>query len=90
MDTEIVALDLAGMLAGTKFRGDFEQRLKSVLKELDGRPNVVLYIGEIHTLVGAGATSESTMDASTILKWRWPRGAALHRVDDVRGVQEPL
>ncbi|MBX3176478.1 MAG: ATP-dependent Clp protease ATP-binding subunit ClpA [Candidatus Hydrogenedentes bacterium] len=68
MDTEIVALDLAGMLAGTKFRGDFEQRLKSVLKELDGRPNVVLYIDEIHTLVGAGATSESTMDASTILK----------------------
>ena len=67
-DAEIVALDLAGMLAGTKFRGDFEQRLKAVLKELDGRQNVILYIDEIHTIVGAGATSESSMDASTILK----------------------
>lgn len=67
-DAEIVALDLAGMLAGTKFRGDFEQRLKAVLKELDGRQNIILYIDEIHTIVGAGATSESSMDASTILK----------------------
>ncbi len=67
-DVEIIAVDLAGMLAGTKFRGDFEQRLKAVLKELQGKPEYVLYIDEIHTLVGAGATTESSMDASTILK----------------------
>ncbi|MBL7649828.1 MAG: ATP-dependent Clp protease ATP-binding subunit ClpA [Candidatus Hydrogenedentes bacterium] len=67
-DVEIVSLDLAGMLAGTKFRGDFEQRLKAVLKELQNQSHIVLYIDEIHTLVGAGATTESTMDASTILK----------------------
>lgn len=67
-DAVIVSLDLAGMLAGTKFRGDFEQRLKAVLKELEGQNHVILYIDEIHTLVGAGATTESAMDASTILK----------------------
>jgi ATP-dependent Clp protease ATP-binding subunit ClpA len=67
-DVEIVSLDLAGMLAGTKFRGDFEQRLKAVLKELQDQSHIVLYIDEIHTLVGAGSTTESTMDASTILK----------------------
>ncbi len=67
-DVQIIAVDLAGMLAGTKFRGDFEQRLKAVLKELQGKPEYVLYIDEIHTLVGAGATTESSMDASTILK----------------------
>ncbi len=65
---EILALDLAGMLAGTKFRGDFEQRLKAVLRALQDRPNCILFIDEIHTVVGAGATSESSMDASTILK----------------------
>ncbi len=67
-DVQIISVDLAGMLAGTKFRGDFEQRLKSVLKELQGKPEYVLYIDEIHTIVGAGATTESSMDASTILK----------------------
>ncbi len=65
---EILALDLPGMLAGTKFRGDFEQRLKAVLQELSERKNVILYIDEIHTLVGAGATSDSSIDASSILK----------------------
>jgi ATP-dependent Clp protease ATP-binding subunit ClpA len=65
---EILALDLAGMLAGTKFRGDFEQRIKAVLQELKGKENVILYIDEIHTVVGAGATSESSIDASSILK----------------------
>ncbi len=74
-DVEIIAVDLAAMLAGTKFRGDFEQRLKAVLKELEGEPNYVLYIDEIHTLVGAGATSESSMDASTILKPALASGA---------------
>jgi ATP-dependent Clp protease ATP-binding subunit ClpA len=65
---EILALDLAGLLAGTKFRGDFEQRLKAVLQELNERDNVILFIDEIHTVVGAGATTESHMDASALLK----------------------
>ena len=65
---EILALDLPGMLAGTKFRGDFEQRLKAVLQELKDRKNVILFIDEIHTVVGAGATSDSSIDASSILK----------------------
>jgi ATP-dependent Clp protease ATP-binding subunit ClpA len=68
LDVEILALDLPGMLAGTKFRGDFEQRLKAVLHELGGRRNVILYIDEIHTIVGAGATTDSSIDASSILK----------------------
>ena len=65
---EILAVDMPGMLAGTKFRGDFEQRVKAVVREAKQRPNVVLFIDEIHTIVGAGSTTESTMDASTILK----------------------
>ena len=68
MDVELLALDLPGLLAGTKFRGDFEQRLKAVLRELQERENVILFIDEIHTVVGAGATTDSSMDASTILK----------------------
>jgi len=66
--TEILMLDLAALLAGTKFRGDFEARLKAVVNELTRRKNVVLFIDEIHTVVGAGSTVDSTMDASTILK----------------------
>ncbi len=67
-DVEIYALDLGGMLAGTKFRGDFEQRLKGVITELKKRPKAILFIDEIHTIVGAGATSSGSMDASNILK----------------------
>jgi ATP-dependent Clp protease ATP-binding subunit ClpA len=67
-DIHIYALDLGGMLAGTKFRGDFEQRLKGVIAELKRRPKSVLFIDEIHTIVGAGATSSGSMDASNILK----------------------
>jgi ATP-dependent Clp protease ATP-binding subunit ClpA len=65
---EILALDIAALLAGTKFRGDFEQRLKSVLKELKSREKAILFIDEIHTVVGAGSTSESNIDASSMLK----------------------
>ncbi len=65
---EILALDMPGMLAGTKFRGDFEQRVKAVVGEAAQRPNLILFIDEIHTIVGAGSTTESSMDASTILK----------------------
>ncbi|MEJ2157352.1 MAG: ATP-dependent Clp protease ATP-binding subunit ClpA, partial [Desulfobacteraceae bacterium] len=67
-EMRIYSLDLGGMLAGSKFRGDFEQRLKGVIKELQKRENVILFIDEIHTIVGAGATSSGSMDASNILK----------------------
>jgi ATP-dependent Clp protease ATP-binding subunit ClpA len=61
-------LDMGALLAGTKYRGDFEQRLKGVLKALKEKPNAVLFIDEIHTLIGAGAASGGTMDASNLLK----------------------
>lgn len=64
----IYSLDLGGLLAGTKFRGDFEGRLKAVVKEIAKRPNTILFIDEIHTIVGAGATSGGSMDASNLLK----------------------
>lgn len=64
----IWSLDLGGMLAGTKFRGQFEERLKAVMNELTEQENAILFIDEIHTIVGAGATSGGTMDASNILK----------------------
>ncbi|MBL7178759.1 MAG: ATP-dependent Clp protease ATP-binding subunit ClpA [Desulfobacterales bacterium] len=67
-DVRIYSLDLGGMLAGTKFRGDFEQRLKGVLAALKKRKHAILFIDEIHTIVGAGATSRGSMDASNILK----------------------
>ncbi|MFA6012187.1 MAG: ATP-dependent Clp protease ATP-binding subunit ClpA [Desulfobacteraceae bacterium] len=68
LDARLFSLDLAAVLAGTKFRGDFEQRLKGVLNELKVMENVILYIDEIHTVVGAGATSSGSIDASNILK----------------------
>jgi len=67
-DVRIFSLDLGGMLAGTKFRGDFEQRLKGVIAALQKLPKAILFIDEIHTIVGAGATSSGSMDASNILK----------------------
>ncbi len=67
-DVRIYSLDLGALLAGTKFRGDFEQRLKSVLASLKKEKNAILFIDEIHTIVGAGATSSGSMDASNILK----------------------
>ncbi len=67
-DCEIYALDMGAVLAGTRFRGDFEQRLKGVLKAVVGNPKRILFIDEIHTIVGAGAASGSTMDASNLLK----------------------
>ena len=65
---EIFALDLGSLLAGTRYRGDFEERLKAVLKELEMRPGAILFIDEIHTVVGAGSTSGGSMDASNLLK----------------------
>ncbi len=64
----VYALDMGALLAGTKYRGDFEQRLKSVLKQLADNPNAILFIDEIHTLIGAGAASGGTLDASNLLK----------------------
>ena len=67
-DARIVSLDLGALLAGTKFRGDFEERLKGVIGALRERRDTILFIDEIHTIVGAGATSGGSMDASNILK----------------------
>src|SRR5436189_304970 len=67
-DSVIYALDMGALLAGTRYRGDFEERLKAVLSELKKKPNSVLAIDEIHTIIGAGATSGGSMDASNLLK----------------------
>jgi ATP-dependent Clp protease ATP-binding subunit ClpA len=67
-DSSVYSLDMGALLAGTKYRGDFEQRLKGVLKALKDKPNGILFIDEIHTLIGAGAASGGTLDASNLLK----------------------
>ncbi len=67
-DAEIYSLDMGGLLAGTKYRGDFEQRLKAVVKALEKKKHAILFVDEIHTLIGAGATSGGSMDASNLLK----------------------
>ncbi len=67
-DATIFSLDMGSLLAGTRYRGDFEERLKSVMKELENHPKAVLFIDEIHTVIGAGATSGGAMDASNLLK----------------------
>jgi ATP-dependent Clp protease ATP-binding subunit ClpA len=67
-DAHVYSLDMGALLAGTKYRGDFEQRLKAVLKELSDAPHAILFIDEIHTMIGAGAASGGTMDTSNLLK----------------------
>ncbi len=67
-DAIVYSLDMGALLAGTKYRGDFEQRLKGVLKQLKDQPRSILFIDEIHTLIGAGAASGGTLDASNLLK----------------------
>ncbi|MGH8764493.1 MAG: Clp protease N-terminal domain-containing protein, partial [Burkholderiales bacterium] len=71
----VYALDMGALLAGTKYRGDFEQRLKAVLKQLLDNPNAILFIDEIHTLIGAGSASGGTLDASNLLKPALSSGA---------------
>ena len=67
-DTTIYSLDMGALLAGTRYRGDFEERLKAVMNELEDHPDAILFIDEIHTVIGAGATSGGAMDASNLLK----------------------
>ena len=64
----IYALDMGALLAGTRYRGDFEERLKAVVSELEAQQGAILFIDEIHTVIGAGATSGGAMDASNLLK----------------------
>ncbi len=68
LDYQIYALDLGAVLAGTKYRGQFEERLKGIIRELEEKERVIIFIDEIHTLVGAGATSGGAMDAANLLK----------------------
>ncbi|MDA1030363.1 MAG: ATP-dependent Clp protease ATP-binding subunit ClpA [Proteobacteria bacterium] len=72
---EVYSLDMGALLAGTKYRGDFEQRLKAVLKQLEKQPNAILFVDEIHTIIGAGAASGGTLDASNLLKPALSSGA---------------
>jgi len=67
-DSTIYALDMGTLLAGTRYRGDFEERMKSVIKAIENMPHAILFIDEIHTIIGAGATSGGAMDASNLLK----------------------
>ena len=67
-NAQIFSLDMGSLLAGTKYRGDFEKRLKVILKDLSKIDNAILFIDEIHTIIGAGATSGGVMDASNLLK----------------------
>ena len=84
----LYALDMGAVLAGTKYRGEFEQRFKGVITALKKIPGAILFIDEIHTIVGAGAVNGGSMDASNISQARAGfRRIALHRVDDVQRVQ---
>jgi len=74
-DFQVYSLDMGALLAGTKYRGDFEQRLKAVLKQLADSPKSILFIDEIHTIIGAGAASGGTLDASNLLKPALSTGA---------------
>ena len=68
LDAEVFALDIGALLAGTKYRGDFEKRLKGVLVDIQKHPNAVLFIDEIHTIIGAGSTGGGSLDASNLIK----------------------
>jgi len=73
MDKRIVSLDMNSLVAGTKYRGQFEERMKVIIEELEVSPNIILFIDEIHTIVGAGNSSGS-LDASNIFKPALSRG----------------
>ena len=83
----IYALDMGQLLAGTRYRGDFEERLKAVMKAVADDENAILFIDEIHTVIGAGATSGGAMDASNLLKPALAgRYIALYWVDHLQGI----
>ena len=87
-DKRILALDISLIVAGTKYRGQFEERLKAIMKELTDNPNIIVFIDELHTLVGAGS-AEGSLDAANILKPALqPRRDPLHRRDDAVRVPE--
>ena len=89
LNATIFALDMGALLAGTRYRGDFEERLKAVVKELEATEGAILFIDEIHTVIGAGATSGGAMDASNLLKPALAvRPAALHRLHDLQGIPQ--
>jgi ATP-dependent Clp protease ATP-binding subunit ClpA len=73
-DAKIYALDIGGMVAGTKYRGDFEERIKKILTELKERDDAILFIDEIHTIIGAGSTTSGSLDASNLLKPAFAKG----------------
>src|SRR4029077_6757750 len=79
LDAQIFALDMGALIAGTKFRGEFEARLKAVLAALKQKPGAILFIDEIHTVVGAGATHGGSMDASNLLKPARASGGPVRR-----------
>ncbi len=86
-EATVFALDMGALLAGTRYRGDFEERLKQVMKEIEQHKDAILFIDEIHTVIGAGATSGGAMDASNSAQARArPRDAAMHRLNHVQGV----
>ena len=90
-ESVVYSLDMGALLAGTKYRGDFEQRLKGVLKHLKDQPNAILFIDEIHTLIGAGAASGGTLDASNLLKPALSYGRdEVHRRDHLHRVPRHL
>ena len=90
-ESVVYSLDMGALLAGTKYRGDFEQRLKGVLKHLKDQPNAILFIDEIHTLIGAGAASGGTLDASNLLKPALSNGRdEVHRRDHLHRVPRHL
>ncbi len=83
----IYALDMGALVAGTRFRGDFENRVKAVLKQIESLPHAVLFVDEIHTMVGAGAASGGTLDAAQFAEaGLGQRQAALHRRNDIRRI----
>ncbi|WP_421695072.1 ATP-dependent Clp protease ATP-binding subunit ClpA [Aestuariivirga sp.] len=75
LNCTVYQLDMGALLAGTRYRGDFEERLKAVVKEIEARPGAIMFIDEIHTVIGAGATSGGSMDASNLLKPALANGA---------------
>lgn len=72
-DKRVLSLDLAGLIAGTKYRGEFEERLKKIMKEITSSTSIIIFIDELHTLIGAGA-AEGAVDAANILKPALARG----------------